>query len=329
MPIIGSFSYGSASAIQYSTIEELLSQLPDNTENIIVAQDIRDAVYTLWERTATSSTASVFFQNSNTTPFSVGGIPAGSTFTNPTDMQTIWNQLLYPYVAQVSSLSLSPTIREYGNPNALSLNSITLNWSIIRNSNPILSINVDGQSFTPTGNSQTGTKLTTGTHSWNTSLVSQNQTFTMTTNDGTTNLSSTASLTWMNNRFWGRIDLSSIGNPNLTTNPSAASQVATLCTDLVVRTLGGAGVGSGSQLSTTKNSSYNGINGAGQYLIFAWPSSVPDALTPNFTVNGILNTAFTRVRTASPLVNVHGFTTNYEVWVSNTAQNSPLNIVIS
>jgi hypothetical protein len=332
MPIIGSFSYGSASAIQYSTVEELLSQLPDNTQNIIVAQDIRDAVYTLWERTAltASSTASAFFQNSNPTIISVGGIPSGSSFNVPVDMQTIWNQLLYPYIPQTNSLSISgQSTREYGNPNGLSSGSITLNWGVIRNSNSIISINVDSQSFTATGNTQNGTKLSTGTHSWNTSLPSQINTFTMSSSDGTTNISTPVNLTWMNKIYWGRINLSSIGNPNLSINPNLSSQVATLCTDNAIINLTGAGVGSGSQLSTSKNATYNGIDANGWYLIFAWPSSVSGAFIPSFTVNGMPNNSFTRVRTLSPFVNQYGFTTNYEVWISNILQNSALNIVIS
>ena len=52
--IIGSYSPGgpgsSASANEYSTIDELLIQLPDNTANAIDASDVRDSVYTLWER---------------------------------------------------------------------------------------------------------------------------------------------------------------------------------------------------------------------------------------------------------------------------------------
>jgi hypothetical protein len=329
MAIIGSFSYGSASAVQYSTIEELLSQLPDNTDNIIVAQDIRDAVYTLWERISTFGTSSVFFQNTNPTLIDIGGIPAGTNFQNPTDMQSMWNQLLYPYTSHTSELSLIPNTREYGNSIALSNDGINLNWEVIRNSDPILSIVVDGQSFIATGNSQSGIKATTGTHSWNTSILSQNQTFTMSSTDGTTNVVSNSTLTWMNNVYWGSIDLSSIGNPNLTTNPSLVTQVAILCTDSAITGLTGAGIISGRKLSTTKNATYNGINGNGNYLVFAWPSSVLDALTPVFEVNGLINTAFTRVRTASPLVNQYGFITNYEVWISNTIQNSPLNITIS
>lgn len=312
MPIIGSFSYGSASAIEYSTVEELLSQLPDNTDNIIVAQDIRDAVYTLWERTGDGLTASVYFQNENPTPVTVGGIPAGSTFPDPTDMQTMWNRLLYPYVAP--SCNLGPTYtREYGDPNGLATNSINLNWSVTKNSEDITSITVVGQSVVPTGNSQTGSVTVTGTHSV-TPGASQTNTFSMSVTDGTQTDTDNTTITWMNRIYWGSIDL---GGVNLTTNPQLVTQVALLCDDDAILDLN-------DQLSTSKNKSYNGINGNGDHLIFAWPSSVSGATSPTFTVNGLPNTAFTRVRTASAFTNQYGFTTNYEVWVSNTLQNSPI-----
>ena len=67
----------------------------------------------------------------------------------------------------------------------------------------------------------------------------------------------------------------------------------------------------------------------GMYLVFAWPSVFG---TPSFVVNGLLSTAFTKVRGVSNLnsfTNELGFTSNYDVWVSNTAQNSPLTIIIS
>jgi hypothetical protein len=151
----------------------------------------------------------------------------------------------------------------------------------------------------------------------------------MNVSDGTSSVSSSTNLVWMNRVYWGRVDLSSIGNPNLTYNPGSASLVGSVCTDVIVRNLTGAGITPGNELTVTKNRTYNGIDGGGRYLIFAWPSVLPGANSPSFTVNGLPNTAFTRVRTSSPFVNSFGFTTNYEVWVSNTLQNSPLNIVIS
>lgn len=340
MPLVGSYSVGGTYSVityseEFSTLDELLIQLPNNTSNSIVAQDVRDSVLTLWNRiedvsviAASAGSASSFFQNPNPTPYTVGGITAGTTFPTPVSMQNMWNQLLYPYVAPAATLSFSSTTREYGNPVGLSVNSIMLNWSVVKNSNTIISIIVDGVPQAPTGLSQVGTKNTTGTHSVSPG-ASQTNTFNMSVNDGVVTSTASAVLTWKNRIYWGKINLSSIGNPNLTTNPGSASMVASLATDTVIRNLTGAGVGSGNELSSVKEKTYTSINGAGQHLIFAWPSSVSNSTTPSFTVNGLPNTAFTRIRTASPFVNQYAFTTNYEVWVSNTLQNSPLNIIIS
>lgn len=332
MPLIGSYSFGSASADRYSTIDELLIQLPDNTANLIVAQDIRDSVYSLWKNiedvsivAASAASASAFFQNSNATPITVGGIPAGSTFSTPKTMQEMWDLLLYPYVAPGASLG-SLSNREYGAPLA-----VNLSWSAVKNSNSITSITVDGFAQIPTGNSQAGIQATTGTHSVSPG-VSQTNTFNMSVGDGTSVTNTNTSLTWMNKRYWGFVDLSGIGNPDLTLNPGLSSSVAAVVTDIVLLALTGANANSqafGNELSTTKSKTYTGINGAGKHLVFAWPSSVSSPYTPTFTVNGLPNTAFTKIRSNSPFVNQYGFTTNYEVWVSNTLQNSPLNIVIS
>ena len=340
MSVVGSYSVGGTysvitNSVEYSTLDELLIQLPNNTSNSIVAQNIRDSVLTLWNRiedvnliAASGSSASSYFTNTNPVPYTVGGVTAGTTFTTPTNMQTMWDQLLYPYVAPSDSLSFSNMTREYGNPLGLTLNSIVLNWSVTKHTNTIISIIVDGVPQIPTGLSQIGTQTTEGTHSIS-PTASEVNIFSMSVSDGVVTSNTTATLTWKNQIYWGNINLSSIGNPNLTMNPGSASLVASVTTDSNIMNLIGAGVGSGQELSETKNKTYMGINGAGKYLIFAWPSSVPGANTPIFSVNGFYSTAFTRVRTASPFTNQYGFTTNYEVWVSNTYQNSPLNIIIS
>lgn len=325
---------GSASAESWSTLDDLLVQLPDNTANLIVAKNIRDSVFTLWDRidtveviAASAASASSFFQNPAATPITVGGIPSGSTFPTPTNMQDMWDQLLYPYIAPGAGFSPASSSREFG-----SSLLINLNWSVTTNSDPITTITVDGNAK-PVSPTASGVQGVTGTHSSVPTATSENNVFSMSVGDGTSTTNSNYTLTWKNRIFWGYIDLASIGNPNLTTNPGSASIVASLCTDNAIKALNGANANGsmlGSELATSKNKTYTGIDGEGKHLIFAWPSTVGGALSPAFSVNNLPNTAFTRVRTASTFVNQFGFSgVNYEVWVSNTLQNSPLNIVIS
>ncbi len=348
MSLIGTYSVIGATQTTvsryYSTLDELLLGLPDNTNNQIQAINVRDAVYTLYEflnlislSASNSMTASMLYDRSTPSSYvgSVGGVPQSSTFSGT--VQDVLDRVFYPYVAPGVGLSLSNSPREFGSPLLVSLN-----WSVVKNSNVITTILVDGVPQVPTGNSQTGTQLSSSTHSV-TPSISQTNTFSMSVSDSTSTVNSSTQLVWMNRVFWGSIDFSSVGNPNLTLNPASASLVSTLCTDnVIVNNNDGPNFGAnaglspgnsltyGSLLTTSKNRTFYDIDGNGDYLIFAWPSNVSGALTPTFTVNGLPNTAFTRVRTSSPLSNYFGFSgTNYEVWVSNTQQFSPLNITIS
>ena len=315
---------GSSSANSYSTIQELLVKIPDNTANQIQAKDVRDSVFTLWERisglsASIGSNDVTYNRTLPSTAATIGGVPTGSTFSGT--VQDVLDRVFYPYAAPSVSLSVaSPNPREFGYSTLLSLN-----WSVTRNGNtPITVITVDGSGIIPTGNSQTGTKTPVyGTYSVATINSSTQQTniFYMSVSDGVSSPSTSGTLYWQNKRYWGRVDLSSIGNPNLTSNPGLAPLVSTVTTDTIIKALTGAGANGkafGSELSTTKTKTYDGIDGNGWYLIFAWPSSVSSSYTPSFSVNGLPNTAFTRVRTNSPLVNQYGITANYEVWVSNT-----------
>jgi hypothetical protein len=333
------YTYGTGSNYEskrWSTVQNLLDQIKDNNANLIFANHVRDAVFTLWERVnevsiiaASASTASPYFQNSNPTTIRVGGIAEGTTFSTPQTVQQMFDRLLYPYASPILGLSTIAN-KEYGAP----LNS-TLFWSVIKKSNTITSINVAGQIFTPNGGDQSGTKLVFGT--WSTPAVSTLNTFTMTVGDGQTTTTTSTSYEWMNRIYWGRLDLTSISDPDLSDPNTRNSRINTIVASFfpnsitgssLIRGLTGAGVSPGNVLSKVKNRTYTNINGAGGYLLFAWPSNVPNAASPAFSVNGVTSTGFSQLLTGFSFINTFGITTNYEVWISNTAQNSPLNPVI-
>lgn len=306
-------------------LQTVINKLQDNNTNLISAKDVRDSVYTLWLRTENNNTDSVLYQNSEPVPIKVGGIEANTTFDTPATMQEMWDRLLYPYIPLTSSLSISgSSVLEYGDPDGLNTNNIQLNWSVIKKTEPIISITVDGENFTANGGNQNGTKLTTGSYPVNPGSQHIN-TFSMSAIDNKpTTTNSSIDLIWRNRIYWGNIDLSSLGNPNLTNNTSTLSQIQNIVNSSFIRNLNGAGVGNGNQLSNTKNKIYNNIGGGGNYLIFAWPTSVDSSKNPSFTVNNQPNNAFTRVRTDWNFQNQYGFQTNYEVWITNTVQNSPI-----
>jgi hypothetical protein len=339
------YGYGTGSAVEsfrYDDVVDLLNQIPNNTLNLVKASDVRDSVFTLWERindlsviVASASTTPTTYMNPDPTTVTVGGVVTGTTFPTPQTIQQMFDAILYPYTNPTISLSVVGSLasttpittqKEYGQ----SLTSI-LYWSVTKKSNPIVSIVVNGVTITPiTGNSQVGWRIVSGTYSFPLASSTTNN-FLMNVNDGTSNTTTGTSITWLNRIYWGSIDLSGLvyPNPDLTINPSYTTYVSAIVTSNLIKALNGAGVGSGSELSVTKNKTYSGINGNGRYLIFAWPSSVSGALTPTFTVNGLANTAFTRVKTAWPFANIYNVTTNFEVWVSNTAYNSAANVIVS
>lgn len=303
MSVIGSYSVpGPSSSItfteEFSTLDELLVQLPDNTSNLIVAQDIRDSVFTLWNRidavsvvASQSASFSAYYSNTASVPVTIGGITAGMSFSGTYSIQQMFDMLLYPYIAPLLSLSGGDT-REFGSPT-----TVTLNWSVVKNTNLITSIVVNGNPILPTGFNQSGTQAATAT---------QNVTspFLMTISDGTSSPSTSTTVYWANKRYWGR---------------SSSFGAFTLSSQILG--LSGAGIGSGSELAYNFSRSYNGIDGAGQYLAFAWPTSFG---TPTFTINGLPNTAFTKVNSSFSFTNVWGYVENYDVWMSNTVQNSPI-----
>ena len=151
--------------------------------------------------------------NPNPTTITVGGVSSGTTFPTPQTVQQMFNAILYPYTTPIISLTPN-TIKEYGQ--SLTHN---LTWSVTKRSNPILSVVVNGFTITtilPNQLFQTGTRNVSGTYSSISGSfpVSTSNTFIMTVNDGTSNVATSATVTWMNRIYWGTIDLSGLTFPN-------------------------------------------------------------------------------------------------------------------
>jgi hypothetical protein len=315
--IIGTFSGpplptgGSSSANEYSTIQELLYKMPDNTANLIQAKDVRDSVYTLWERISAvqnvasqSASASVIYSNSLSTPYTVGGIPAGSTFTNQT-MQEMWDALLYPYVAPGASLA-GGFYREYGDSNVL-----TLSWSVTKHSKSITSIVVNGTPKVATGNNQSGTQAATSTQNSNT-------TFSMTVSDipnGSSTITATTTATWDNRRYWGTLP---VGHALTTVSGLAFTHgnISSLNNEL------------GSGYAQTRTITTNT-----DYVVFIWPHNSVDLSTnpPHVSIGGFGNNNWIKTRNNVQFTNQFGYTgTNYDVWVfGNTQAPNTFTYVIS
>jgi hypothetical protein len=310
--IIGTYSGGSASAYEYTTFPELLNQIPDNTGNLIEAINVRNSVYTLWQRVSQvqtvasqSASASTTYTNANPTPYTIGGILAGSTFSAKT-MTEMWDALLYPYIPPSASLSGGNT-REFGSSNA-----VTLNWSATKGNKNVTAITVcvgrvDQESITLTTINSTGNQSSIKSSN---STSNINTTFFMTVTDipnGSSTVSAQTTVSWSAAVYWGRTTSFALPSMSIVGSQPAWAD--------------GAGVGSGKNLSGSRAANYNGINGNTQYLVFAWPSSYG---TPTFTVNGQPFTSVSKIGNGVSHTNMHGYTSNYDVWITDTTQANVL-----
>jgi hypothetical protein len=199
-------------------------------------------------------------------------------------------KVFYPAVPPLAAISVDNPIREIGQSAAY-----TLTWSATQQTNAITGINVDGTAITLTGGSQAGTQSGT------LPSTSGNYTKSMTDTDGTLSGSASCTISYKSRFFWG------------TTSKTSG------ITDADILAL------ANSELRDTRNKNFGSLGGDAKHLIFAFPSAFG---TPSFVVNGLANTAFTKVRAASNFVNVQGATIVMDVWISDNIYNSPLASVI-
>ena len=90
-----------------------------------------------------------------------------------------------------------------------------------------------------------------------------------------------------------------------------------------IRALDGAGVSGNAEFASGIARFFNGIDGAGQYLCWAFPSSWG---TPKFIINTREVNAFTKINSNFPYINIYGYREDYDVWVTNTAQNASIDL---
>jgi hypothetical protein len=120
--------------------------------------------------------------------------------------------------------------------------------------------------------------------------ITANTTYTLTIDDGTTEITSNTSVSFKNKSHWGTSALTSL----------SSAQILTLADKA---------------FSTNKNLSFS-IDGVGEYIYVSYPASYGIA---TFNVNGLLNTAWTLAVVSH--TNAEGHVENYNVYRTNTVQN--------
>lgn len=356
----------------YAYISNLLANIPDNNTNQIDAKDVRDAVWTLWNRIddiviglsssgidigASPSSASFsadlrYDRERLSSAAPVGGVPTGSTFSGT--IQDVLDRIFYPYTPPTCSLSGGGD-RQFGSDTAVTL-SFTLNkfekpitaasiqlLSGTTMITPIPSVitqnNTIPATFGPSTLSTTPASIVTfATHSANPGTSFPN-TYTLTVGDGKATSQSSTTVTWKNYLYYGTLNLSTLaGNPNpdLTARPDGSNSAAVASSiiqisNLITSNTLKAAPGSNNRVlatkvfATTRSLSLSDYAAGGNYLFFAWPTAFG---TPTFKINGLSNSAFTKVKSNFVFTNESNFSgVNYDVWISNTAYGtSTINI---
>lgn len=123
------------------------------------------------------------------------------------------------------------------------------------------------------------------------------RTWTLSATDGTTPVSGNTTLSFLNKRYWGTNSLTSLTD----------GQIIAL----------------NKELSSSRVQSRS-LSPSAAYIYFAWPTSFG---TPTFTVNGLLNTAWTLVTRA--FVNASGFSSSYDIYRSNNLLTGTFVVVVS
>jgi hypothetical protein len=310
--VSGSATY----AVAIPEIYGMLSVLPDNTANQITAQQVRDVVAGLWDQltglsssVTTIASASISYTNTELSTVEVGGLTINSTFSNIT-IQDLFDQMLYPYIAPIISLSSNPSVIEYGNTQ-----DVVLSWSIQAKKNDIVSSNIyrplqaaqsvsTPTSFGSASGSFGSNQLVTNTINTFTFSVNDLDTFII-PNTGGNNII-TVTVSYSLSRFWGTISSSS---PLATISSStfSYSDINSLSSDLL----------SGYIQSRT-------ITSNNDYVFFIWPSNVVDLVQfpPKVYVNGFANNDWVKTRNGVVFTNQWGYTASYDVWRFNYIQAS-------
>ena len=303
--VIGSPTY----AVAINDLSLMLNVLPDNSSNLIDAQDVRDIVAGLYENVnlvsasvSSIGSASVTYTNLNLSSVGVGGISFNSSFNGLT-VQQIFDNLFYPYTPPTLTFTVSPLFVEYGD----SVTTALLTWSITAGQNNVITstlikpVNPNESLATPTS-----FQTLSGISLFPNSLVLNSiSTFTFSVNDGSTYFA-TASVIPSLRRFWGTLSSSS---PLVTVTSSTFvySDVSTLFSDL-----------SSDYIQSREIMTNN------DYVFFIWPTQTVNlqSTPPKVFINGLPNNDWIQTRSNVIFTNQFGYTASYDVWRFNYLQGS-------
>ena len=317
LPEIGT---GSNYFSQYdSDITGLLSRIYDNNSNVILAKDVRDPIWSLWNQiqqvASQSLTASSLYSLGTPSTISVGGIVEGSTFSNVTINQ-LFDTMLLPYITPVVD-NFGPSITEiqFGNTTPINLTySISVGSVPLDGSYAIQFLSPNPSSLIP-NKPVTGNDPETGTTNnfsltYSTATISVIDYAIATMSFRTADLTvftATTSIAQKHKRYYGQI---TIPGGFTYSEPSSVTSVAAYLTDTRIKGL------SFSELGVNINMSQL-VDFDSQYFVFASPRVWGFNYPVGFYIDNIFSQDFTRVRSNSNFTNEFGYVAPYDVYISN------------
>jgi hypothetical protein len=303
-----------------NNIQEILQALPDNSSNLILAENVRDAVWTLYHeiQSLTFSIVGQDFTSPGPSTLEVGGIPKGTTYSNA-DIQTLFEDLLNPVtVPGLIDFSASVTEVQIGsNP----MSPVTFNYVVDQGSSPVSVVQIDGPGGSSAGTVTTGDPVI-GVNSTTLRPVSDpgvvpvqlnTFTFSVTTVDTVVHILGSVGVELLHKIYVGG------ENPGTTTSQwvtwaSTDSNITGLTAGVLSRDFVFVG-------DITLSS--------GQRLVLG----VPDVMGSDLPyggvfVNNMLNSSFTKVRNAVNLTNEVGYVAPYNVWVSDNIFSGSVSVTV-
>lgn len=313
---------GSSWFSQYDpSITALLSRVYDNSSNVIVAKDLRDSIWSLYNRildVATNSlTQSSLYTLGTPSTISVGGIAEGSTFSDAS-MSQIFDRILLPYVApQILSFSSSVIEYQFGRISP----SLNLNYNINIGSKSISSINFKGPNLAissdtgPFNSDPYGGTRSSIVPTYSTTVSSiQYNIFTMSVvTADSLSFSATCSLIYKHKKYYGSIVIPGGFTPS---SSSSISYLQSYLTDSIIKGL------TYSELTTDFTISKDIIFVTGSYFIFAAPTIFGDLPQGGFYVENMFSNDFTKIRSSSTFSNEYSYQAPYDIWISNSSFGS-------
>lgn len=254
----------------------------------------------------TGISASVSYTNSAATPTTIGGISAGSTFSNKT-MSEMWTALLYPYQPPAfTSFSRANLNTTYELGETVAIGSQTFTWaisnsanvsantvSIVQNVAPVTTL------YGPAANVGTSAITVSTAYSAGTSTTTTLYTISAVNTSGSS-FSTTISRSWRPRIYYG----------TSATSPLTAANVVALANN---------------PLSSGFAGTYSFA--AGNYKYFCYPSSFGTATTFKDSSTN-LDVAMEALYVVS-ITNAFGVTQNYNVHRTTNILGSSINIIIS